>query len=141
MKFSRSMWSPQEAGEASCWMGGPYIWTSISEVVYLGESTIPSKLNQNRLHSIIPAPVGKARKLGRIDHAISWVDTRQVDLVDELDGRWLVGVLITAVHLQGIDSVLVNALPKNLVSYCKCLETRLVNVRGEDQGLCRSSLT
>jgi len=60
---------------------------------------VSSKLNQDRLHCVIPAPVGKARKLGWIDHAIPWVDTREVDFVNELDSGWLVGVLITAVHL------------------------------------------
>jgi hypothetical protein len=72
----------------------------------------PSKLDQNRLHCVVPAPVGKARKLGWVDHAISWVHTRKVDLVDELDSRWLVGVLIAAVHLERVDPVFVNTLPK-----------------------------
>ena len=72
----------------------------------------PSELDQDRLHCVIPAPVGKARQFGRIYDTVSRVDTREVDLVDELDSRRFVGVLIAAVHLQGVDSVLVNALPK-----------------------------
>lgn len=110
------------------------------QIVHEARDRIPSKLNQNRLHRIITAPVGKARKLRWVDHAISWVDTREVDFVNELDGRRLVGILITAVHFQGVDSVLVNALQTH-VSYCRYLETRHVNVRGGDQGLCRSSWT
>lgn len=50
-------------------------------------------------------------------HAILWVDTRQVDLVLELDGRWLVWVFVTAVHGQGVDSVLVDALRDNSGQY------------------------
>ena len=42
--------------------------------------------------------------------AILGVDTGDVDLTDELDGRWLVGVLVTAVHLEGVDSVFVDTL-------------------------------
>jgi hypothetical protein len=60
---------------------------------------VPSKLNKDCLHSVIPTPVCKARKLGWINDAISRVNTRKVNFVDELDSRWLVGVLITAVHL------------------------------------------
>lgn len=47
---------------------------------------------------------------GDADLAISWVDTGQIDFADELDGRWLVWILVAAVHLQGVDSVLVDAL-------------------------------
>lgn len=31
--------------------------------------------------------------------AVSGVDTRKVDLIDELDSRWLIGILVAAVHL------------------------------------------
>ena len=72
---------------------------------------MPSKLNQNRLHSVIPTPVGKTRKLGWVHYAISWVNARKVDFVDELDGWWLVRILIAAVHLQGVDSILMDTLP------------------------------
>jgi hypothetical protein len=43
-------------------------------------------------------------------HAILRVDTRQVDLVLELDGWWLIRIFVTAVHREGVDAVLVNAL-------------------------------
>ena len=85
---------------------------SVWNRIYINTACSPPKLDQNRLHCVVPAPVGKARKLGWVHHAISGVDTREVDLVDELDSGWLVGVLITAVHLEGVDSVLVNTLPK-----------------------------
>jgi hypothetical protein len=44
------------------------------------------------------------------NHAISWVNARQVDFADELDGGWLIGILVAAVHLEGVDSILVDAL-------------------------------
>jgi len=91
------------------------------------EENLPSKLNQDRLHCVIATPVSKTRELGRIDlciisayylttdfvktHlAVPRIDTWQIDLAYKLDGWWLVGILITAVHLEGVDSVLVNAL-------------------------------
>jgi len=118
-----------------------YLDKGQDHISYAGESYIPSKLNQNRLHSIIATPVCEARKLGRIDYAVSWVDAGKVDFIDELDGGWLIGVLISAMHLEGVDSVLMNALPDGLISVCECLQAKLVNVRGEDQELCHSSLT
>jgi hypothetical protein len=48
------------------------------------------------------------------NHAISWVNARQVDFADELDGGWLIGILVAAVHLEGVDSILVDALKKHL---------------------------
>lgn len=42
--------------------------------------------------------------------AVPWVDARQIYLRDKLDLRWLIWVLIAAVHLQGVDSVLVDTL-------------------------------
>lgn len=49
-------------------------------------------------------------------HSVPRVDTRQVDLVDELDRGWLVGVFGTAMHGEAVDSVLVNALEEKWVS-------------------------
>jgi len=82
----------------------------LREFLVGGVGHISSKLNQNRLHSIIPTPVCEARQLGRIDYAVSWVDAGKVDFIDELDGGWLIGVLISAMHLEGVDSVLMNAV-------------------------------
>lgn len=48
--------------------------------------------------------------VGRAYLAVPWIDARQVDLGDELDLWWLIWVLIAAVHLQGVDSVFVDAL-------------------------------
>lgn len=95
------------------YLNGPHISTKRHRRIEVVCS--PSKLNQDRLHCVISAPVGKARQFGWIDDTISWVDTREIDLVDELDSGWFVWVLITAVHLQGVDSVLVNALSKMLL--------------------------
>ena len=92
---------------------------------------ISPQFYQDSLHGVAVLPVAKARQLGWVDlftkpsiststeskrscvytyHAILRVDTRQVDLVLELDGRWLIWVFGTAVHGQGVDSVLVDAL-------------------------------
>lgn len=71
---------------------------------------LPAKLNQNRLHGVVALPLSQARQLGRVDLAVPWVDAGQVDLGDELDLWWLVWVLVAAVHLQGVDSVLVDGL-------------------------------
>lgn len=60
-------------------------------------------------------------------------------MVDELDIGWLVGILVTTVHLEGVDSVLVNALRKD----CELLHAaiRLGTLRVGDQGWCHSSST
>lgn len=42
--------------------------------------------------------------------SISGVDTWQIDLADELDGRRLVGIFVATVHLERVDAVLVNTL-------------------------------
>jgi len=47
-------------------------------------------------------------------HTILWVDTRQVDLVLELDGWRLIRVFVTAMHREGVNSVLVDALGEDL---------------------------
>lgn len=51
-------------------------------------------------------------------HAVSCVYAGEVDLVDELDSGWLVGVLVAAVHFEGVDSVFVDALHENHISTC-----------------------
>ena len=46
----------------------------------------------------------------RTNHAVSWINARQVDLRLELDSRRLVRILLTAVHLNAIDTILMNTL-------------------------------
>jgi len=75
-----------------------------------GVGHVSSELNQNRLHCVVSGPIGKAGKLGGVDSAISWVDTRQVDFCNELDDGWLVRILITAVHLETVDSIFVDTV-------------------------------
>jgi len=77
---------------------------------------------------------------GDADLAISWVDTGQIDFADELDGRWLVGILVAAVHLQGVDSVLVDALEDSQSVFVH-LRGRGADAHVEGRELCRSSLT
>lgn len=74
------------------WLGQP---------VYISLILLETKLNM---------------KSGCTHNTISWIDTRQVDLTDELDGGWLVWVLSSTVHFQRVDSVLVNALMAESVS-------------------------
>lgn len=44
------------------------------------------------------------------DYPVSWANTWKVDLIDELDGGWLIGVLVATVHFQRVDTVLMDAL-------------------------------
>jgi hypothetical protein len=133
---------------ASCWRGGPCIYVGISGledvmVQYLS----PSQLNQDRLHCVVPGPVGQAGKFGGVDlilcqlfssnsrhgqykaacsawnvygvadGSVPWIDTWQVDFGYELDERWLVRILITAVHLEAVDSVFMDTLEKTGISF------------------------
>jgi len=82
----------------------------LGKLLMILTSHVSSELNQDSLHCHFSLPVPKARQLGWVNHAISWVDTRKVDLGDELDSGWFVGVLITAVHLERIDPILVDAV-------------------------------
>lgn len=70
----------------------------------------PPELNEHGLHGEVPLPLRQAGQLARVDLAVSRVDAGQVDLVDELDLRRLVRVLVAAVHLERVDAVLVDAL-------------------------------
>ena len=74
------------------------------------------------------------------DHTVSRIDTGQVNFVDELDGWRLIGIFISTVHLQRIDTIFVNALRGKVVSKCIC-GGELLNIREEAQGLYHSSLT
>lgn len=47
-------------------------------------------------------------------NAISRANARKVDFADELDSGWLIRILIAAVHLQGVDSILVDTLHGNI---------------------------
>lgn len=58
-----------------------------------------------------------SHSLACTDRSVSWVDTRQVDFGYELYQRWLVGILITAVHLEAVDSVFVDTLRKMRISF------------------------
>lgn len=123
--------------------------------------TPPSEVDQNSLHGIFPLPLSQTWQLGRIDLesyksarpriyvqyeanlSIPWVDAGQVDFADKLDRRWLVRVVIAAVHLQGIDSVLVHAL-KGMISVlniCKYTGVKGLGLHGGDLRLSHSSST
>lgn len=73
-------------------------------------SHVSSKFDQDRLHSVISAPVREAGKFGWIDHAISWADAREIDLIDKLNSRWFIRVLVATVHFKGINSVLMDTM-------------------------------
>lgn len=45
-----------------------------------------------------------------VDLAVCWADTGQVDLADEVDDGWLLGVVWAALHLKFVDAVLVVSL-------------------------------
>jgi hypothetical protein len=71
---------------------------------------IPSQLDEDSLHRVLTLPLGETGQLAGVDDAVVGVNTGQVDLADELDRRRLVRVLGTAVHLNTVDTVLVDGL-------------------------------
>lgn len=73
-------------------------------------SHVAAQLDKHRLHGHIAVPALQAWQLGRVDGSVGLVDAWQVDLGDELDGGWLVGVLGAAVHLEGVNAVFVDRL-------------------------------
>lgn len=100
--------------------------------MYFHASTVPSRealLDQPEMshlafESLVPS-------ICPTDLPISRVDTREIDFVDELYSRWLVGILIATMHLQGVDSVLVNALRESygqsklkVLKFCKVAYVR-----------------
>jgi len=94
--------------------------------------SIPPKLNQNRLHRIISLPVGQARELFGVDRAISLVNTRQVDLADELNGRGHIWILGAAMHFYRVDAILVYAL----LAFPKLISIEAYRGRGGRQVGC-----
>lgn len=86
----------------------------------------PSELDQDGLHSIVSLPAGKAGQLLGVDDAITRVHARQIDLANELYRGRLIGVVGTAMHLEGVDSVLVDALSKG----CQTLSCMRRGFRG-----------
>lgn len=82
----------------------------LRKLLALTAAHVSPEFNENRLHGVFTLPVGEARQLGGIDDTVSLVDAWEVDHADELDRGWLVGVVLAAVHLYGVDSVLVHAL-------------------------------
>jgi hypothetical protein len=74
------------------------------------EKNTPAQLDQDSLHRVLALPLGEAGQLLGVDDAVAGVDAGQVDLADELDGGRLIRVLVAAVHLDAIDSVLVDGM-------------------------------
>jgi hypothetical protein len=97
------------------------------------ESSIPPQLYQGRLHGVIPLPAGEAGELLGVDDAVAGVHAGEVDLADELEGRGLVGVVWAAVHADGVDAVLVDALGGILLACGEGLAERILvkRVKGE----------
>lgn len=95
------------------------------------KQNIPPQLYQDSLHGVIALPLSQAREHLRVDDAVAGVDGGEVDLADELDGRGLVGVVVSAVHLDAVDAVLVNrlAIPHVLASCCISILLNLENLR------------
>ncbi len=70
---------------------------------------LPSQFNQHSLHRKVPLPLLQAWQNVWVDPS-ACVDTWEVDLGDEGHGWWLVWVVIAAMHLEGVDSILVGRL-------------------------------
>lgn len=80
-------------------------------------SHVSPQLNKHRLHCHIAVPALEAGQLGWVDEAVAGVNTWEVDFGDELDGGWLVGVLVATVHFEGVDAVFVDRLEKERVNF------------------------
>ncbi len=70
----------------------------------------PSEFDEDGLHGVLSFPVGQTWQLRRVDRAVPLVHAGQVDHADEMDRGGPVGVLVAAVHLDGVDPVLMYAL-------------------------------
>lgn len=81
-----------------------------------GMSHVSPQLNEYCLHCHITVPTLEAGQLCWVDEAVARVDAWEVDFGDELNGGRLVGVLITAVHFEGVDAVFVDGLKREMVS-------------------------
>lgn len=99
-------------------------------------SHVSPQLNKHRLHCHIAVPALEAGQLGWVDEAVAGVNTWEVDFGDELDGGWLVGVLVATVHFEGVDAVFVDrvrraqngAVPvghQEVIALCETIGTRL----------------
>lgn len=74
----------------------------------------PSQLDEDCLHGVVALPLGQTGELLGVDNAVPRVDTGQVDLADELDLGWLIGVVLAAVHLEAVNAVFVDGLQRVL---------------------------
>lgn len=82
----------------------------LRELLVGGVGHVSPQFNQDGLHCVVSGPVGQAGKFGGVDGSVSWIDTGQVNFGNELDERWLVRILITAVHLEAVDSVFMDTM-------------------------------
>jgi len=82
----------------------------LGELLIRGVGHETAELDKDRFHGVVTAPVCETGELGWIDDTVPWADAREVDFGYELDGGWLVGVLVAAVHLQRVDAVLMNTV-------------------------------
>lgn len=90
----------------------------LGQFLTLATTHVSSQLDEDGLHCVLALPVGQAGQLRRVDDAVARIDAGEVHHADELDRGRLIGVLVTAVHLDRVDSVLVHTLfPKESVSY------------------------
>ncbi len=68
------------------------------------------------------------------DLSIPWINTREVDFANELYFWWFIGILITAVHLQGVDSVLMDTLEIEISTILKRQNKGVSHVRRAKYG-------
>jgi len=73
-------------------------------------SHVPPEFNQDSFHGVVSLPLGQTWKLRGINHAILRINTREIDLADELDDGWLIGIFVIAMHFKRIDSVFMYAM-------------------------------
>ena len=70
----------------------------------------PPDLNEHRLNTMVPVPVGEYRELVGVDLAVDLTDKGEVYARDELNCGGLVGVVLAASDLEAVDAVLMNGL-------------------------------
>lgn len=65
---------------------------------------------------MVPVPVCEYGELAGVDFAIYLVDEGKIDARDELNGGWVVGVVLATGDLQAVYAVLVHGLTSGGVS-------------------------
>lgn len=100
------------------------------------------QLDQYGLHRELSLPLSEARQLCGVDLAVRLVNAGYVDFRDESYFWRLVGIVITAVNLEGVYAILMDALEPlglDLGIFGQASRRGQGDLRGEGREWCRSS--